>query len=290
MTPTKTSGENDLFIKKAEEVREREHRLTPSLRLRTLPDIVQFVHAKGLVSMLGGNELPSMISAVLGKPWKSSAKGFTAWKEWWSLKIEDQRLSNVLAELERRDDILASRIFRRSKTLVSNTIWPILNPIIEHHKNLAIREKLVPPLELKLLDTIESEGSIRTDRLRKKLRLEDRENNYRFHRSLGSLESQGLIVGAEDPNPERHLHANIWQTWEKRTRNAKKLAGASYGEMVAKLFEKTLDACVLAREAKVPEWYVWSNDIQDAKEKLLKKGIIVRSGAFLIPFRIFDRS
>src|SRR6266487_2376439 len=182
MPLTKTGRKADLSIKKAEEVREREHRLTPSIRLRTLTDIVEFVHAKGLVSILGGNELPSMISAVLGKPWKSSAMGFTAWKEWWSLKIEDQRLSKVLAELERRDDILASRIFRRSKTLVSNTIWPILNPIIEHHKNLAIREKLVPPLELKLLDTIESEGSIRTDRLRKKLRLEDRENNYRFHR------------------------------------------------------------------------------------------------------------
>src|SRR6266704_1864888 len=72
MPLTTTSGKTYLLIKKAEEVREKEHRLTPSLLLRTLPDIVEFVHAKGLVSMLGGNELPSMISAVLGKPWKSS--------------------------------------------------------------------------------------------------------------------------------------------------------------------------------------------------------------------------
>lgn len=121
-------------------------------------------------------------------------------------------MARVVSEIEKREDILASRIFRRSKTLVSYKLWPILNPIIDHQKSLAIRGRMLSALELKLMRTIESEGIIRTDRLRKKLEMKGREDNYRFHRSLTNLENWGLIVGAEDPNPSMHLHANLWQT------------------------------------------------------------------------------
>src|SRR6266540_212774 len=119
MSASNPSRKTDTPVRKAEGIRDREHRLSSGLRLKTLADVVEFVHSKGLVSLLGGNELPSMISAVLGRPWKPSAKGFTGWLDWWSLKFEGQQLARVLGDIERRNDILASRIFRRSKTFIS---------------------------------------------------------------------------------------------------------------------------------------------------------------------------
>ncbi len=288
MSASNPSRKTDTPVRKAEGIRDREHRLSSGLRLKTLADVVEFVHSKGLVSLLGGNELPSMISAVLGRPWKPSAKGFTGWLDWWSLKFEGQQLARVLGDIERRNDILASRIFRRSKTFISDRLWPILDPIVEHHKNLATRGRMLPPLELKILKTIDREVSIRTDLLRKGLKLEDEENNYRFHRSLANLESYGLIVGAEDPSPERHIHANIWQTWEKRTHHTKNDTRTSYEKMVAKLLERTIEACVLVREDRIKDWYRWSTDTEHAKEDLLKEGAIARVGGFLIPSRIFS--
>ena len=120
------------LIGKAEKIRDREHRLKPSLRLKTKEEIYRFIHDKGLVSALGGNELPSFISAILGRPWKPSAKGFTGWNDWWSTKISGRSMAYVSREIDARKDILATRIFRRTKTFVANELWPILDIIMKH--------------------------------------------------------------------------------------------------------------------------------------------------------------
>jgi hypothetical protein len=197
-------------------------------------------------------------------------------------------VGSVSGEIERRKDILASRVFRRSKTFVSNNVWPILDPIVKRDRDLNHRGKTRSDLELKLLESIESEGSIRTDQLRKKLRLEAKENNSKFHRSLVNLESRAQIVGAEDPHPEKHLHANIWQTWDKRTRNGTGRGNLSYNDALAKLLEKTMDACIIAREDEVRKWFEWSADVQAAKEELLDNETILRAARYLISSRIRD--
>jgi hypothetical protein len=242
------------------------------------------------VSALGGNELPSFISAVLGRPWKPSAKGFRGWMDWWSIKISGQPIAQVSRGLEGRKDILATRIFRRTKTFVSNNLWPIIDPIVKHHQEPAVRRKTLSDIELKILETIKKEGSIRTDYLRKKLKQEAKENNSKFHRALTNLESYALIVGVEDPHPEKHIHANIWQTWDTRTREGKRQASFSYNEAIGKLFVKTIDTCVLAREDQISRWFEWSSDIQAVKEQSLLDGTVLKSGSYLVSSRVRDHN
>src|SRR5437773_6455019 len=273
---------NGQLVKKAEEVREREHRLKPGLRLQTRSEIVNFIHDKGIVSALGGNELPSLISAVMGKAWKPSSKGFSGWLDWWSLKIEGERIGRISSEIERRDDILATRVFRKTKTFVSDKLWPVLDSIVRHQRELVAKGKILSALERKLLETIGAEGPIRTDQLRKRLKLEARENNYKFHRSLTNLESHALIVGAEDPHPEKHLHANIWQTWEKRMHGHVGRARLSYQESVTKLLGESINACVLTREDQIEKWFEWRTGIEGAKNNLLQSGKVRRSGPYLL--------
>jgi len=276
------------LIENAHEIRVREHRLKTSLRLRTTEDIHRFIHDEGLVSFLGGNELPSFISAILGRTWKPSANGFTGWNDWWSVKISGQPVAQVSREVDDRNDILATRIFRRTKTFVSNRIWPVLDPVVKRHKELVQKGEILSVLEQQLLKTIEGEGSIRTDRLRKKLKLEAKENNSKFHRALTSLESYALIIGVEDPHPEKHLHANIWQTWETRTRGGIDRAGLSYEKALAKLLEKTIDACVLAREDQVGKWFQWSADMKEVAKELLLNEAILKAGPYLVSSRVRD--
>jgi len=238
---------------------------------------------------LGGNELPSFISAILGRHWKPSAKGFTGWNDWWSIKISGQSVPRISREIEGRKDTLVTRIFRGTKTFVSGELWPIIDPIVKHHQEPAVKRKIFSDLEQKLLETIEAEGSIRTDRLRKKLGLEGKENNSKFHRSLSNLESYALIVGIEDPHPDRHLHANIWQTWDTRTSKGMRRIGLSYTEALSKLLEKTIDTCVLAREDQVGKWFQWSADMTEVKEGLVTEGLVVRAGSFLVTPRVTHR-
>jgi hypothetical protein len=273
------------LVNKAEAFRIREHRLKPTVRLKTEDEIVEFIHKQGLVSALGGNELPSFISAILGKPWKPSRKGFSGWMDWWSIKISKQPVAHISREIEGRKDILATRIFRGTKTFVSNTLWPILDPIVKHHQDLAGRHQILSDMEIRILETIETEDSIRTDHLRKKLKLEERKNNSRFHRSLHNLESYALIVGVEDPHPEKHLHANVWQTWDKRTRQQQHRSSLSYNVAQERLLVKTVDACVLVLENQIPSWFKWSSDIQEAKQQSLKDGTILKSGRYLVSIR-----
>lgn len=278
----KRASKRGSVIVGAKKNREREHRLRPDLRLETVGEITKFIHKKGLVSSLGGNELPSLISAVLGRPWRPSAKGFTGWLDWWSVKIEGQRLPSVIGELERRKDILVSRLFRRSKTFVSSRLWPVLNPIIEDQSALLKRGDILSPIDLKLRVIIESEGTIRTDRLRKRAELGEKGSSYRFHRALTNLENYGLIIGAEDPQPEKHLHANIWQTWQKRTYDKTKHPRISPEESYTRLLQETIQACVLAREDEIRHWFPWKLDLQHAMETLLGSGTIVRADDYLV--------
>lgn len=251
--------------------------------MKTQSEVIEFIHENGLVSVLGGNELPSLISAILGHSWKPSAKGFTGWTQWWSLKIEGQQLSHLLGSIERRDDILGSRIFRRSKTLIASELWATLDPIVRHQRELANRGKTGPSsLGLNLLKTIESEGSIRTDRLRKQIKLEGKENNYKFHKALLRLESQGLIVGAEDPQPETHLHANIWRTWEERTRGRIGRTSLTYEEALVDLLRRTVDACVIISEEEIDSFYEWGGEMKLTVATLTSDGSIVRDGSYLI--------
>jgi len=270
------------LVRKAEAIRIQEHRLKPTLRLKTEDEIVGFIYNQSLVSAFGGNELPSFISAILGRPWKPSRKGFSSWMDWWSIKISKQPVARISREIEGRKDIIATRIFRRTKTFVSSKLWPILDPIVKHHQDLAGRHQILSDMETKILESIETEDSIRTDHLRKKLKLEERENNSRFHRSLHNLESYALIVGVEDPHPEKHLHANIWQTWDKRTRQQGHRSSLSYNEAQERLLVKTVDACVLVLENQIPSWFKWSSDIQEAKQQSLKNGAILKSGRYLV--------
>ena len=276
-------------MRNAEEIRVREHRLKPSLRLKTQEEIYEFIHNRGLVSALGGNELPSFISAILGRPWKPSAKGFSEWNDWWSIKISGQSVVRVSRAIERRENILAARIFRRTKTFVSKELWPTLDTIVKHHQDPTVKGRTFSDLELNLLETIETERSIRTDRLRKQVRLEGKKNNSKFHRALTNLESYALIIGAEDPHPERHLHANIWQTWDTRTSKGMGRADLSYPEALGKLLEKTIDACILAREDQVGKWFQWSTDMEAVKEGVLKEGLVVRAGSFLVTPRVISK-
>ena len=269
-------------MKKADEIRVRDHRLKQDLRLRTNENAIKFIHEEGLVSFLGGNELPSFISAVLGRPWKPSKKGFTGWMDWWSVKISGKPIAHVSRELAGRDDILATRLFRRTKTFISNKIWPALDPIVRHHRRRLVEDReILSDLERQLLKTIEQEGSIRTDHLRKMLNLQVKENNSRFHRALANLENHALIVGLEDPHPEKHLHANIWQTWETKTR---KLGGTelTYQDALAQLLESTIRACVLAPENQVAKWFPWGKEMNAAKEALLDQHRLLKEGSFLV--------
>ncbi len=159
---------------------------------------------------------------------------------------------------------------------------------MKHHQDPATKRKILSDIELKILEAIGTEGSIRTDRLRKKLKLEAKENNSKFHRSLANLESYALIVGVEDPHPERHLHANIWQTWDARTQDGKSHARLPYSEAVAKLLVKTIDACVLAREDQILTWFEWSSEMQAAKEQSLLDGAILKSGDYLVSSKVHD--
>ena len=275
-------------MKRAKEIRVREHRLKPGIRLRTIGDAVKFVHDEELVSFLGGNELPSFVSAALGRPWKPSKKGFTGWMDWWSVKLSGQPIAKVSRDLEGRVDILASRLFRRTKTLVSDKIWPILDPIIKHHKELVEKRKILSELEQGLLRTIENEGSIRTDQLRKLLKLTDKGSNSRFHRALQHLEGLSLIVGSEDPNPETHLHANIWQTYERRTDSRFGKSALTHHEALVKLFKNTIDACILVREDQINRWFRWTIDVKPIVQELLEIETVLRTGPYLIASRVQD--
>jgi len=275
----------DALLKKAQTLRVQEHRLKPALRLRTVEEVVDFIHARGIVSMLGGNELPGLVSALMGREWKPTGKGFTSWLDWWSIQISGKNAGHLVADMARRNDIVATRIFRNSKTFVSNKLWPILDPIIRHYQDLARKKKILSQLEWKILQALGEKGPTRTDRLRTTLNLEGKQHTSKFHGALTQLERLAIMVDYEDPKPEKHLHASIWHLWGQRV-SLPDTPAFTYERALAELLERTIDACVFAEEKELRRWFGWNGELMNAKDDLVAKGRILRAGRFLFARRI----
>ena len=275
------------ILRKARLAREQEQRLRPRLRLRTFGEIHEFIHERGIVSVLGGNELPSIISSILGGEWKPTGKGFTSWQDWWSLKISGQSAGRALAQLERTEGILSTRIFRHSKTLVSERLWPILDPIVKPYQELAANHKILSELEWKILKLLDDKGPIRTDHLRSQLELKGKQFTSRFHRGLSRLEAYGLILGYEDPKPKRHLHANIWQLWTRRVHVGK--TPTSYQGALRDLYEKTIDACVVAPVGGIEKWFQWNGYLSETIRDLVIEGNVLEVDGYYATARIGRR-
>jgi len=276
------SKREEKILNNARALRAKEHKLHQPLRLTTLPQAEQFVQDKGLVSVLGGNELPSIISAFLGREWKPSGRGFSSWLEWWSLRVSGERLGKVLSNLERSKVVVPTRIFRRSKTLVSRQLWPSITPIARHFSEEASSDRTFSKLEKSTLELIGRIGPIRTDKLKDELGIHGKTDSGKFHLSLSKLESYALIVGSEDPQPERHLHANIWSHWKSIAPDTERKPDISYAGAISQLLEMTLDAAVLAPEKEVAKWFRWKQEALEAKEKLLNAGKIIQAENFLV--------
>ncbi len=276
------------LLKVADALRAKEHRWKASFRLKTINDIYRFIHEKEIVSFFGGNELPSLISAILGRQWKPSKKGFAGWNDWWDLKISGQPISKVSREIESRPDVLVNRMFRGTKTLISDRLWPVLSPIVKQQRDLLREGKILSKLERRIFETISDEKAIRTDRLREKLKLEGKKNNSKYHRALANLEAFSVIIGFEDPNPETHLHANIWQTWEIRTDKKTQRESPSLEDALSNLYLRTIDAGVFAREDQITKWFPWKVDTKTVVNRLVGKSAVFRAGSYLITARVHN--
>jgi len=279
------SQREEEILRNARSLREKEHRLRPSLRLKTLSEAQAFTQTRGIVSVFGGNELPSIVSAFLGREWKPSGKGFTSWLEWWSIKIQGKSLGRTIPQLEQAGDIVSTRIFRKSKTLVSRPLWSILDPIVKHYRDQASERETFSKTDWNILEFIGEHGPIRTDRLRTELNLEDKSKTASFHSSLSKLESFALIVGSEDPKPERHLHANIWSSWKTRTRQGAGAGRLSYRDATEQLLMKTIDSAIIAPEKDVGKWFQWKQSCLEAKTRLLDSGRILQADNLLVTAR-----
>ncbi len=237
----------------------------------------------GIVSVLGGNELPSVISSILGREWKPTGKGFSSWEDWWSIKISGQNAGHMLGQLERTEDILSTRIFRQSKTLVSEKLWPVLDPIVKHFQELAANHKILSEPEWKILKLLEDKGPTRTDHLRRQLGLEGKQFTSRFHRALSRLEAYAIILGYEDPKPERHLHANIWQLWTRRVHVEK--TASSYQESFKRLVEEAIGACVVAPVGGIGKWFQWNGNLSEAIRDLVNDAIVLEVDGYYVASR-----
>jgi len=250
--------------------------------LKSLGEAEEFVRNKKLVSVLGGNELPSIVSAFLGREWKPSGKGFSSWLEWWSLKVSGENLGRALAKLERSKVLVPTRIFRKSKTLVSRESWSAIEPVSQYFSSQVPKHGTFSEFETRIFEYIAEKGSIRTDRLREALGVKTKTESVRFHLGLSRLEGFALIFGVEDPNPERHLHANIWSSWKSLHREIQPVRSLSYHEGVGQLLLEALDSAVLASEKEVAKWFQWKQSTLECKEELLNSERIIQAGDFLV--------
>ncbi len=260
-------------VEKLRALRERRHRLSPGLALKSPAAARAFVREVGMIVQTWDEAMPSLFAAVQGRPYKPGVGGFAEWPEhawWWG------------GELGRDGDVLDLKYYRKKTLFVAKPLWPALLCCIH-----ADAERLRPPvgsLEERILRALADVGSARSDLLRRELGVPA----AAFTKAKNALEAKGLVIAEGLLIEEGHKHTSVLKRAEEAfpadvRKRAEKLAEATAREA---FLLAAIEAAVLAPERKVPGWFPWARaDAVGALAALIAARRVARVDGFVASAR-----
>lgn len=274
------------IIAKAEAFKRKTHRLSLDLRLKSVNDAATFLREQGVVLWNAKAELPNLLDAIIGRVangrervYGKPAENCYRWRE--------QLISN--------QDFLECRFFSKLSTVLHQDLWPYATVFARINRKKAEAGTGISKEGRRILQFLEREGPMRTDKLRKALKFTTPEQGRIFHRAKKDLQNHLVLLAREDPEAKVHTHAEILDFWEncmpKNIRARADQIDEANGRL--KLLSSTLQSCVLSNEKRIPSWFAWADDgVSESLEKLLQKKDFVRvpfkKDAWVIPRRVIE--
>lgn len=155
-------------------------------------EILSEVRTRGLL-LQADSELPSVVTLIVGKPVKGS---------WWGHKLGNH-IFNTCSAIEDSPEVLTLKLLKRKVTFVHKKLWRSLLVVASSRGSWQMQA--LGAAELKLLEKIEKEGSVRLDLVK--------ENRKDISALAAKLEARLLIL-TKQIHTETGAHAKVLLSWE----------------------------------------------------------------------------
>jgi len=273
----------DRILAKAEAWKRKAHRLSLNLRLKSIEEANHFLREHSIVLWNAKAELPNLLDAIIGRVangqervYGKPAENCYLWR--------DQIMKN--------SEFLECRFFSKLATVVHQDLWPYITVFASQNRKQAEGESRAKEGK-RILGFLSREGPVRTDVLRKELKLTSPEQGRLFHRAKRELQNQLIIVGKTYENPKTHTHAEMLDFWENSVPKQVKAKADQIDQSLAslKLLSATLHSCVLSKEKRISSWFNWTDGgMKETLEKLIQRKDFVRiqyrKDSYIIPRKI----
>lgn len=255
---------SERIFAKAEAYKRRAHRLTLSLKIKSLPEARKFLREQGVVLWSAKSELPNFLDAILGRIANGRERVYGNPAEncfrWRGLLMPDPEL-------------LECRFFRKRATVVHQDLWAHLTTFSRLNRKAAEQDGVASRDAKRIMAYLRGEGPTRSDHLRRALKYHSVEEGKIFHRAKQELMNQLIVLGREDQNAVKHTHAEILDFWENWMPKPIRSRADQLTEKEArnKLLAATLHTSVLTPESNVRRWFYWCKDgMEESLESLMK--------------------
>lgn len=270
------------IFSRAEEWKQKTHRLSLTLRLKTISEVKKFLREHGSVLWNAKAELPNLLDAMIGRVangkervYGKPAASCYLWR----------------AQVLKDPEFLECRYFRRMSTAVHVDLWPYL--VFFSRRNRA--EWPMSRESKKIMTFLAKEGPTRTDLLRKALRYDTVAEGRSFQRAKRELQNLLILHGVDDEQAEKHTHAELLDFLENRVPKQIRHRADQTCEKEAKrkLLATTLNSVIICPEKSIPSWLPWLNgDTVETVESLVESKDFVRlenkKQRFIIPRKLLS--
>jgi hypothetical protein len=240
-------------------------RLAPERALATLDEAEEFLHDRGLLTLMPDCSLPSLFGACHEGPYRPGGRGFASWpktKWWWG------------GALAARPGVVVARL-HAGKGLFLTERSAMFADRLCRTKLADADEGGQGPAAQRLVRHLAEAGPAAIDELKEELGLDAKEL-----RALRTpLERTGAVVAKDlrvETTSGRHRHTSELFRWDHLF--PKRPSGRSG---LDELVVAGVEAAVLAPEREVRAWFSW-RVTQDAIEALLDAGRLERPAPGLL--------
>jgi hypothetical protein len=263
----KRDGELPARFLAASDRQEQLHRRRPELKIHGEANARAMVRELGIVSVNAATILPNLIDPLVGRRASGAERVYTepasTVKSWLPAILADQ-------------DIIEMKLFNQEATLVHRSLWPLIDPVARHFGRQARDGELLSPMGRKFLATLDKQGPMRVDRMRKELGIRTVVDSKAYKLARAELDGYFLILTWDDPASPRDPQRVIYETWDRFSNRSldQRLVPTSLAQAWTGLAEAVLKAAVLAPAKGVFRWFPWTrDDCEEALQELLRRNV-----------------
>lgn len=225
-------------LKRLEERRRHDCRLTPDRALESLDQAEAFLRDRGLLTLMPDCSLPSLFGACHEEPYQPGGRGFATWprtKYPWGV------------ELGRRPGVHRLAVHRGKGLFVEETAARLVDPLAREALARAEAGELGEDAA-RIVEHLASAGPSLLEELREELALDRRSLKAARERleRVGAVIARGVVL--EDP----HRHTSELERWDQRFAEPAEGTGG-LGELVV----AGVRAAVYAPESEIYTWFSW---------------------------------